>query len=121
VLLGGELLRQLSVEEADAILKKQRDGVPPGGVSKLAHAVRAAREGVPRVHVIDGRVEEGLLAEVFSNEGIGTLVYANEYQAIRKAHKRDVRSLFSLMKPGMASDELLRRTQAEIERSIDDY
>ena len=78
-----ELLRQLSVDEADLILKKQRAQVPAAQLSKLENAIRAARGGVPRVHIIDGRVEEGLLAEVFSNEGIGTLIYANEYQAIR--------------------------------------
>jgi amino-acid N-acetyltransferase len=118
---GPELLRHVSVEEAEAILKKQRGDVPAGEISKLENAVRAAKEGVSRVHIIDGRVEEGLLAEVFSNEGIGTLVHANEYQAIRKAGRRDVRTLFALLKPSMESDELLRRSQAEIERSIDDY
>jgi amino-acid N-acetyltransferase len=118
---GSELLRQVSVEEAENILKKYRAEVPVSEVSKLENAVRAAREGVPRVHIIDCRVEEGLLAEVFSNDGIGTLVHTNEYQAIRRAHKRDVRSLFHLMKPGMDSEELLRRTQTEIERSIEDY
>ena len=41
-----------------------------------------------RVHIINGRVDEGLLAEVFSNEGIGTLIYANEYQQIRRAMKK---------------------------------
>src|SRR5262249_39470859 len=92
---GDKLLRQLSVEEADAILRKHRDEVPVTMLSKLAHAVRAARDGgVPRVHVIDGRVEEGLLAEVFSNEGIGTLIYANEYQAIRRAQRKDARTIF---------------------------
>src|SRR5262249_32039944 len=60
---GDELLRQLSVEEADTILRKNRAEVPAFMVSKLEHAVRATRGGVPRVHIIDGRVEEGLLAE----------------------------------------------------------
>ncbi len=115
---GGELLRHLATEEAESILKKQRAEIPPTMVSKLEHAVRASRGGVPRVHIIDGRVEEGLLAEVFSNEGIGTLVHANEYQAIRRAHKKDARAIFSLIKPGMESDELLRRTRADIERQI---
>jgi amino-acid N-acetyltransferase len=76
---------------------------------------------VPRVHIIDGRVEEGLLAEVFSNEGIGTLIHANEYQAIRRAHKKDARAIFSLIKAGMNSDELLRRSRADIERQIDEF
>jgi len=121
IFCGGELLRQLTIEEAEDILKKQRAEVAPATVSKLAHAVRAARGGVPRVHIIDGRVEEGLLAEVFSNEGIGTLVHANEYQAIRRAQKKDARAIHALIQTGMENDELLRRTRAEIERHVEDY
>jgi amino-acid N-acetyltransferase len=116
-----ELLRQLTTEEAELILKKHRAELSPAGISKLEHAVRASKGGVPRVHIIDGRVEEGLLAEVFSNEGIGTLIHANEYQAIRRAHKKDARAIFSLIKAGMNSDELLRRSRADIERQIDEF
>src|SRR5262249_2653654 len=118
---GGELLRQMTIEEADVILKKRREDVPPQALSKLQHAVRAARGGVPRVHVIDGRVEEGLLAEVFSNEGIGTLVHANEYQAIRRAQKKNARPIYALIRPGIENDELLPRTRAEIERQMEDF
>jgi amino-acid N-acetyltransferase len=116
-----QLLRQLSVEEAEAILKKQRADIPPTQVSKLDHAVRAAHGGVPRVHIIDGRVEEGLLAEVFSNEGIGTLIHANEYQAIRRAQRRDARAIYALIKASIETDELMRRTFGDIERSLDDF
>lgn len=118
---GHELLRQLSVEEAETTLRKQRAEVPPAVLSKLEQAVRAARGGVPRVHIIDGRVDEGLLAEVFSNEGIGTLIHANEYQAIRRAHKRDARALLTLIQGSVENDELVRRSKAEVERQIDDY
>ncbi len=116
-----ELLRQLSVEEAESILKKDGVGLAAPLRSKLEHAVRAARGGVPRVHIIDGRVEEGLLAEVFSNEGVGTLIHANEYQAIRKAHRKDARSIYNLIQASMENDELVRRTRAEIERQIDEF
>lgn len=118
---GDELLRQLTIEEAETLLRKQRSELNPTAVSKLEQAVRAARSGVPRVHIIDGRVEEGLLAEVFSNEGIGTLVHANEYQAIRRAHRRDVRKIYALIRPGIENDELLPRTRAEIEAQVDDF
>jgi amino-acid N-acetyltransferase len=118
---GDDLLRQLSIDEAEMILKKHRGEVPEVVVSKLEHAVRAARDGVPRVHIIDGRVEEGLLAEVFSNEGIGTLVHANEYQAIRRAHKKDARAILALIQSGIENDELLRRTRVDIERQVDDF
>jgi amino-acid N-acetyltransferase len=116
-----ELLRHITVEDADAILKKQRGEVKPAALSKLEHAVKAARGGVPRVHIVDGRVGEGLLAEVFSNEGIGTLVHANEYQAIRRAHKKDARLIYAMIQPSMETDELMRRSRAEIERQIQDY
>jgi amino-acid N-acetyltransferase len=118
---GPELLRQLSVGEAEEVLARHRPELEAPVLSKLENAVRAARGGVPRVHVIDGRVEEGLLAEVFSNEGIGTLIHANEYQAIRRAQKKDARGILALLRPGMESDELVRRSRADVERSVGDY
>jgi amino-acid N-acetyltransferase len=118
---AGELQRQIAVDDAETILKKQRHDLDGPSLSKLTHAVRALRGGVPRVHIIDGRVEEGLLAEVFSNEGIGTLVHTNAYQAIRRAFKKDARAIFALIKGSMENDELLPRTQAEIERQAGDF
>jgi amino-acid N-acetyltransferase len=118
---GDAPLRQLSVEEAQAVLTTAREEIVPTLLSKLEHAVRAAREGVPRVHIIDAKVEEGLLAEVFSNEGVGTLVHANEYQAIRRAQKKDARAILKLIQAGIENDELVRRTRQDIERQIGDY
>lgn len=115
------MIRQMTVQEADAFLKKSRAVLPPGAVTKLAHAVRACKEGIERVHIIDGREQEGLLGEVFSNEGIGTLIYANEYQAIRAAQKKDVRALYNLIQQGVQAEELVKRTRAELEKVIGDY
>lgn len=115
------VIRQMTVQEADAFLKKQRPELTPEATTKLTHAVRAGKEGIERVHIIDGREQEGLLGEVFSNEGIGTLIYANEYQAIRAAQKKDVRAVHGLIQQGVQNDELLRRTRAELEKIITDY
>jgi len=114
-------VRQISVDDAELILRKQRDEISPPMVSKIEQAIKAIRGGVPRVHLIDGQVEEGLLAEVFSNEGIGTLIHANEYVAIRKALKKDARAIHSLIRGSVANDELIMRTRAEIEKQIDDF
>lgn len=119
LLVAGTLARQIAVDDLAAAL--DRSAVAPEQVSKARHAVAACRSGVPRVHVIDGRVDEGLLAEVFSNEGIGTLVYANEYRQIRRARRRDIRSIQQMIQPSVESEELLPRTQAAIERQLDDY
>lgn len=116
-----QLVRQIRVEDGEAILKKQRVDLPVPVASKLENALRAVRGGVPRVHIIDGSVEEGLLAEVFSNEGIGTLIHANEYQAIRRAQKRDVRTIVALTQQSVANDELVRRTRTEIDRQVENF
>jgi amino-acid N-acetyltransferase len=89
--------------------------------SKAQNAAAACQAGVPRVHVINGRVDEALLTEVFSNEGIGTLVHANEYQQIRRALKKDIRAIMLLTKDSMASEELARRTRTGIEKAIGDF
>ncbi|MFM8275039.1 MAG: amino-acid N-acetyltransferase [Gemmata sp.] len=121
---GTGVIRQMDVQEADAFLRRTRAELPPGAtvkLTKLAHAARACKEGVERVHIIDGREQEGLLGEVFSNEGIGTLVHASEYQAIRPAQKKDVRAVYNLIQQGAQNDELVKRTRAELEKVIGDY
>ena len=115
------VVRQMTVEEAETFLKKHRADLSPEAVTKLTHAVRAGKEGVERIHIIDGREQEGLLGEVFSNEGIGTLVYANEYQSIRPAQKKDVRAVFHLIQQGVQADELVKRTRADLEKQIGDF
>jgi len=120
--LDRHTLRTLTTDEAANVLKKSRGDIRPAeSISKLDNAVKASRAGIPRVHVIDGTMSEGLLTEVFSNEGVGTLVHANEYQSIRKAQKKDIRSIFALIQRGVEADELLKRTRADVERGIDDF
>ena len=115
------LIRSVSVEEAENLLKEARELLPQEIAQKFEQSVRAVRLGVPRVHIIDGRLEEGLLAEVFSNLGVGTMVHANEYQSIRRARKSDGRTIVSLIADGVVNEELVRRSRAEIERQAGDF
>ncbi|MGH7973190.1 MAG: amino-acid N-acetyltransferase, partial [Limisphaerales bacterium] len=119
--VGARVIRQMPVTDLESVLALQKDEVHPVMVSKAIHAVAACKAGVPRVHVISGSVEEGLLAEVFTNEGVGTLIYANEFQQIRRAMKKDVRSILNLTKPSVASEELVKRTRASIEKQLNEY
>jgi len=121
LLRQGELLRQVPVEELKQLLAQRSSDVPAELVSKARWAVAACQAGVPRVHIINGRIDEALLTEVFSNDGVGTMVYANEYQQIRRALKKDIRSLMLLTKNSVAAAELVRRTRTEIERRMGDY
>jgi amino-acid N-acetyltransferase len=90
-------------------------------LSKARYAAAACSAGVPRVHVINGTLDEGLLGEVFSNHGLGTLIYANEYEDIRPAKKKDVRAIQLLTRQAVEAEELVKRSKATIERTVGDY
>jgi amino-acid N-acetyltransferase len=118
----GQLIRQMLASDLEKSLSGNgKKDFAPELVSKAIHAVQACKAGVPRVHVINGRVDEGLLAEVFSNDGIGTLIYANEYSQIRPAKRKDIRAIQRLTKESVANAELLKRTRAMLEKQLQDY
>jgi len=118
---NGQLIRQMLVADLQKLLQQNVAGFSLETLSKAQHAALACLAGIPRVHIINGKVDEGLLAEVFSNDGIGTLVYANEYQQIRPAKKKDIRAIQLLTKASVEADELVKRTRASIEKSLGDY
>ncbi len=114
-------ISQLSVAEAEDILKKHKSEIDENLLSKFEHSIRACRNGVSRVHLLDGRVDEALLSEIFSNEGVGTMIYANEYQAVRRALKKDVRAIRNLIQESVEQEEILKRTRQDILSQITDY
>ncbi len=119
--VGGQLVRQLSITEAEEIAKRRRAQVDPTLISKLEHAARACRNGVARVHLLDGLENEALLSEVFSHAGIGTMVYSNEYQQIRRVLKRDIGAVLRLIRQSVDSAELVKRSRADIVAHLEDY
>jgi len=119
--VAGQFISQIAVQDLENLLKTSADKFQPDILSKAQHALIASQGGVPRVHIINGQVDEGLLAEVFSNEGIGTLIYANEYQGIRPAMRKDIRHIFALIQPSILGDQLLKRTRTAIEKHINEY
>jgi len=70
---SGELRSELGVQDALDLLATD-DVVTGGMIPKLESAVHALKSGVARVHLLDGRVEHALVLELFTPEGIGTMV-----------------------------------------------
>jgi acetylglutamate kinase len=65
---------QLSLSQVEGLIK---EGIISGGmIPKVSCCVAAVEQGVERVHILDGRVDHSLLVEIFTDEGIGTLVSA---------------------------------------------
>lgn len=119
--LNGKLQHNIPVDALRRVLETKSDSINEPMLSKAAHAIKAIESGTPRIHLIDGREPEGLLAEIFSNEGVGTLIHGNEYQQIRQATKRDVRAIYNLTRSGMKREELRARTQQSIEKNIEGF
>jgi len=69
----GDLLSELGVQDVLDLLAHER-AVDGGMIPKLESAVRALKAGIPRVHLIDGRVDHALVLELFTPEGIGTMI-----------------------------------------------
>jgi amino-acid N-acetyltransferase len=62
-----------------------------------------------------------LLAEVFDNHGLGTLIHTNTYENIRQATKKDVQAIQLLTRQAVETEELMKRTRTMIDKSIGDY
>lgn len=67
------LIPQLKVEDIPELIK--RKVISGGMIPKIDCCIEAAKGGVKRTHIIDGRVIHSLLLEIFSNEGVGTMIY----------------------------------------------
>jgi amino-acid N-acetyltransferase len=121
--LPGDIVlpQQLSIAEAEELVKKRKGRNGSSLYSKLDYGAKACRQGVGRVHLLDGQINEALLDEVFSNEGVGTMIYPNEYQQIRRIFKKDVRAIMALIRQSIDNEGLVRRTRAEIGEQMPDY
>jgi amino-acid N-acetyltransferase len=119
--VGGEVKVNLPEDELAALLADRRSGIEPRLRSKAQQAAFALDEGVPRAHILDGRVFGGLLIEIFDKVGLGTMVHANDYDRIRPARKKDAQSLYNLARHGARADALVARSRQQIEQSIADF
>jgi acetylglutamate kinase len=72
----GEVLTGLSVDRVDELIA---DGTIYGGMlPKISCALDAVKSGVPYAHIIDGRVDHAVMLEIFTDEGVGTLITNQE-------------------------------------------
>lgn len=73
---AASLIRQISADDLDQMAG--RDFIGGGMIPKVASCVQAIRSGVNSAHILDGRVAHVLLLEIFTDSGIGTMIYSGE-------------------------------------------
>lgn len=119
--VDGEFIMNAPVEEVEKLLDERGDSIDERVRSKAEQAVKTIRAGVPRAHILDGRVHDGLLNEIFSKVGIGTMIHGNAYQQIRPAQVGDASAISGLLRQGSRDESLRARSPEEIEHTIDRF
>lgn len=117
ILIDGEPFPAVSAADADALAASGT----VTGVHLLRAAAEACRKGVPRVHVLNGRRQGVLVDELFSNEGVGTMIHADSYRQIRPLREEDIPELLGMIGRSVRRTKLVARTYEDILARIGDY
>jgi amino-acid N-acetyltransferase len=113
----GALLRALTIMQAQKLLAEKRK-LPDDVALFLPCAVRACEAGVARTHLISRHTDGALLQELFSDEGIGTMLVESTLNALRAATIEDVGGILQLLRPLEEEGILVRRSRELLEREI---
>ncbi|MCY7315075.1 MAG: amino-acid N-acetyltransferase [Rubrivivax sp.] len=87
----------------------------------LQHCVRACEGGVERSHILPFATDGALLLEVFTHDGVGTMVVDEKLESLREATADDVAGIIQLIEPFERDGTLVRRERTEIERDVGNY
>ncbi|MCW8917415.1 MAG: amino-acid N-acetyltransferase [Gammaproteobacteria bacterium] len=116
----GTLIRQLNLKEAADYLHTAHTLNEALGRA-LDSARYACAKGVKRAHLIDRHLDGSLLMELFTRDGIGTLISARGYEDIRQATIDDVGGILELLAPLENEGVLVRRSRERLETEIDHF
>lgn len=113
-------IHELTPDEAEQLLQ-QGKSIPEQTRRHLLSAIHACRQGVPRAHLLDSDTHGALLQELFTRDGVGTMVTAERYDEIRQATIDDIGGIIELIQPLEAEGILVPRSRERIEIQIDHY
>jgi len=116
----GRVTRQLTLSEAHALISSKRKHDEETLVH-IHEAIRASQAGVRRTHLLNRHIDGILLMELFSRDGIGTMITADAYESIRQAHIEDVGGIIELISPLENEGTLARRSREQLELEIDHF
>ena len=124
--LRGELLREMTTEKAKNLLRNVQNNDAPINVSEdvnyyLPAAVRACEQGVARTHLISRHIDGAIIQELFTHNGIGTMVTEQSLETMRQANIDDVGGILILIEPLENEGFLVRRGRERIETEINHF
>lgn len=112
--------RELTLNAAQQVLSSRRKlSVDMHRI--LQSAVNLCLNGIKRVHILNRQIDGALLQELFTRDGIGTLISADDYEGTRQAGIDDVAGILELIRPLEQADILVRRSRENLEMEIDRF
>ncbi|PKO30389.1 MAG: amino-acid N-acetyltransferase [Betaproteobacteria bacterium HGW-Betaproteobacteria-7] len=116
----GQLLDAMTADEVAELLSGG-DWLSPDIRRYLPCSVRATRAGVGRVHLISFEQDGALLRELFTHDGVGTVVTRESLENIREAKPDDIAALIALIEPMEEEGILVHRPRELLEREIEQF
>jgi amino-acid N-acetyltransferase len=114
--LGGTEIRELSSHMAEAVL--QANFLAPESAFYLQHCVKACNSGVERSHIVPFALDGSAMLELFTHDGVGTMISHENLESLRPATIEDVGGIIKLIEPLEADGTLVKRGRELIEREI---
>jgi amino-acid N-acetyltransferase len=116
---AGAEIRELSSHQAEAVL--QAGFLPPDSAFYLEHAIKACNSGVDRAHIVPFEMDGSALLELFTHDGVGTMISHENLESLRQATIEDVGGIIKLIEPLEADGTLVKRGRELIEREIEQF
>ena len=113
---------ELALADARRLIAALPDPAQPTDTAfYLRHCVKACEGGVERSHILPFAVDGALLQEVYTHDGIGTMVVDEKLESLREATADDIGGILQLIEPFERDGTLVKRDRTEIERDIGLY
>lgn len=116
----GRTPTQLTPGEAEQLLASGHD-LGHDVERHLTAAIEACRGGVPRAHLVARQSDGALLRELFTRDGIGTLVTSETFEGVRSASRGDIGGILALIEPLEEQGVLVRRSREMLENDIERF
>lgn len=116
-----QTIRQMTIDETSQFCSANANQINPEQVCHLNAAISACEKGVQRTHLLNHTINGAVLQELFSRDGIGTLISATLFEELRTARLDDVGGILDLITPLEHEGILTPRSRESLETNIEDY
>ncbi len=114
---AGEEIREISAHQASAVLDS--NCLSADTAYYFRAATQAALSGVPRAHIVPFATDGSVLLEIFTHDGVGTMISSENLESLREASIEDVGGILRLIEPLESDGTLVKRGRELIEREVD--